>query len=363
MQFLPHPDTHTRAFTMENPNGGPGKGGKSNGGRKGSPALVPFPQGMTHTLAEIEGSGIIRHLWLTTPPGNPLHDRNLILRAYWDNAETPAIECPLSDFFGMAHGKRYPLTSALITVAEGRGLNCWFQMPFRTHAKITLQNDTGEDISHLFYGVDATVGDLWDSAHSAYFHAQFRRENPTRLREDYTILEKIEGRGRFLGCVLGVRTLEKHWWGEGEVKFYLDNDTDFPTLCGTGLEDYFGSAWGIGEFMSPFLGCPLYLEGENKGENGGSRISLYRFHLEDPIWFHTSLKVMVQQLGGAFIEADRERLTDGTLPLTTPLTDGQTFALFERQDDFSSVAYFYLDAPEVPSRSPFPSRETRSADL
>ncbi len=359
MKYLPDPGVHSRAFTMENPLGEPGGGGKANGGRKGLPALVPFPAGATHTLAEIEGSGVVRHLWITTPPGNPAVDRNLILRAYWNHSKTPAVECPLPDFFGNAHGIRRPLNSALLTVAEGRGFNAWFAMPFRSGAKLTLENANTGDVSHLFYQVDATVGDLWREGESAYFHAQFRRENPTRLREDYQVVDIPEGRGRFLGVTLGVRTLEKHWWGEGEVKFYLDGDRDFPTLCGTGLEDYFGSAWGIGEFGSAFLGCPLY----QNGENGiGTRVSLYRFHQEDPLWFHRSFQMTVQQIGGAFAKDDAERIRDGSLSLTEPLKDGQGFALFEREDDLCSTAYFYLNRAEIPC-PPFPDFAARSANL
>ena len=258
LPLVPHEGLTSRSASQENPTGAKGRGGQAGQTRKGAPCITPFRAGEIVTLADIDGPGCIRHVWLTTPPGNPGHDRNLIVRCYWDGQAQPSVECPLGDFFGMAHGRRRPFASALTSMPEGRGLSCYYAMPFRQHARITLENDAGEDVPLLFYQVDYTQGDHLDEQ-TGYFHAQFRRENPTTLRQDYVVLDGVEGRGRFLGCVIGVRTLDAHWWGEGEFKFYLDGDTDYPTICGTGAEDYACSAWGLGVHHTPYHGCPLYV--------------------------------------------------------------------------------------------------------
>ncbi len=180
----------------------------------------------------------------------PNHLRNTILRMYWDGQEHPSVEVPLGDFFGVAHGRQADLGSALLAMQDGKGFNCWIPMPFRTHARITVENDSGSDIAMFFYQVDFTVGDSLDDSAGA-FHAQFRRNNPCPLHEDYVILDGVEGRGAYLGTVLGVRALYRDcWWGEGEVKFFLDSDDTHPTICGTGAEDYMGSAWSLGSRTS-----------------------------------------------------------------------------------------------------------------
>src|SRR4051794_33701818 len=162
-----------------------------------------------------------------------------------DEQAHPSVEVPLGDFFGIAHGRQRPMQAELVTMQVGKGFNCWIPMPFRSRARITIENDASSDVDMFFYQVDFTLDDPVD-ADTGIFHAQFRRANPCPMGEDFTILDGVEGRGIYLGTVLGVRSLyEDAWWGEGEVKFYIDGDRDLPTICGTGTEDYMGSAWGL----------------------------------------------------------------------------------------------------------------------
>ena len=363
LPLVPSDDLHSRSLSQENTTGAKGAGGQAGQTRKGAPCIAPLRAGETVTLSDITGPGCIRHIWLTTPPNNPQHDRNLIIRCYWDGQAQPSVECPLGDFFGMAHGRRRPFASALTTMPEGRGLSCFYPMPFRHHARITLENDAGEDVPFVFYQIDYTLGDALD-AQTGYFHVQFRRENPTTLRQDYVVLDGVQGKGRFLGCVIGVRTLDAFWWGEGEFKFYLDGDGEFPTICGTGSEDYACSAWGLGVHHAPYHGCPLYAHqhGEGPQRDLDALISYYRWHVLDPIYFHGNIKVAVQQMGGAMVAQARDRIERGELELVTPLQPGQTFVLFERQDDMSSAAFWYQTLPTAPF-PPLPDRQQRSASL
>lgn len=362
LPLLPSPSLQSRALTAENPTGAKGAGGQANRGRKGRASISPLRAGETAILADIEGPGCLRHIWITTRPGYPAHDRNLILRCYWDGQETPSVECPLTDFFGMAHGRRRPFASALTSMPEGRGLSAYFLMPFRQHARITLENDTGEDEPDLFYQIDLTQGDEFPDE-IGYFHAQFRRQNPTQLKKDYVILDGVRGRGRFLGCVIGLRTLDKYWWGEGEVKVYLDGDTNYPTICGTGSEDYVCSAWGLGEYHAPEHGCPLYVKGTP--EMLDELVSLYRWHLRDPIYFHRDIRVEMQQIGGAgggWLDAIKPRVASGEVEVPMPIAPDATFTLFERQDDLCSTAFWYQTLPTVPFPA-LPDRALRSIGL
>lgn len=247
---------------------------------------------------------------------------------YWDGEEAPSVEVPLGDFFCNACLHTAQITAVPINVNPTNGMNCYFPMPFARHAKITVENLLpDEGIDGFFYTIN--FEELDEPAGDAYFHARFNRTNPLRYGDDYTILDGVEGSGNFVGCYMTWQQNNNGWWGEGEVKMFLDGDTEFPTICGTGTEDYFGGAWCFNKtFSSPFLGYPF--GGENRT---GARHSLYRFHVLDAIHFHSSLKVTIQAIGWR----DKGRY----LPL---------------QDDISSVAYFYLKEPH----KPFPALPDRN---
>ncbi len=279
----------SRAANAENPSGEKSAGGLVGNGRKGSPCIERFKPGQTIELLDTDGPGVIRHIWCTFPPSDLLFPRNLILRMYWDGQSIPSVEAPIGDFFGQPHARRRNLNSDTLSVQNGKGMNCWIAMPFRGHARITIENDGETEVPMFFYQIDFTLGDSLDQD-TAYFHAQFRRENPCPIHQDYTILDGVSGQGIYLGTVLGVRSLYKDsWWGEGEVKFYLDGES-WPTICGTGTEDYIGFAWGLETGSYPHHGCILC-------DHDLGLYSLYRFHTCDPIYFEQSLRVTCQQIG------------------------------------------------------------------
>lgn len=347
----------SRAITAENQTGAKGQGGKAWNGRKGLPCLWNLKKDQVYTFAEIDGPGMVRHIWITVQNTGPEKMRNLILRFYWDGQENPSVEVPLSDFFGVSHGRTAAYESAFITMPEGRGFNCYFPMPFATHAKLTVANETGEDAGMFFYQVDYTIGDEVDDQ-CPCFHAQFRRVLNTTMAEDYVILDGVKGQGRYLGVNVGLidRYAEKHlWWGEGEVKMYLDGDKEYPTICGTGSEDYVGSGWGLGQFYAQEMGAPLIKD---------QFVSYYRFHLCDPVYFNEDIKVTVQQLGH---DGVGER-ADPNGPLAEFIAKGEYrkdhvgSGLFERVDDMCSTAYWYQTLPPQPFPA-FPDRALRSAFL
>ncbi len=316
-------DAETYAITAENPSGEKGKGGTSSSNlgaaRKGKPS-IKLPPGQTVVLADIQGAGSIKHIWITAPPpGRPYKAgpnlwRDVVIRMYWDGSKTPCVEAPLGDFFGLGQGASVPLVSVMVSVSEGRGLNCYWPMPFGKSARIEVENQGPSDFGELFfYQIDFERYKKLDK-NAARFHAQWRRENPTTLTKDYTILEAL-GRGHYVGTMLSLVPLSGDWWGEGEMKFFIDGDQDRPTIAGTGTEDYFGSAWGIGEFNTPYHGAPL----EEKG-----RVSLYRWHVQDPVRFRKDLRVSIQNIGY------------------------RTGGLFERSDDMCSTAYWYQTEPHKP---------------
>ncbi len=349
-------DLRSRAASAENPSARAGAGGTANYGRKGAPCISPLKQGQSHVLLETEGPGMVRHIWCTLPPDNVDHLRNVILRMYWDGQPQPSVEVPLGDFFGVSHGRQRPMQAELVAMQVGKGFNCWIPMPFRSHAHITITNEASSDVEMFFYQVDFTLGDPVDE-HTGYLHAQFRRANPCPVGEDFTILDGVEGRGIYLGTVLGVRSLyEEAWWGEGEVKFYLDGDRDKPTICGTGTEDYMGSAWGLDEVTTPYQGAPLV-----DREHG--LYSLYRFHAKDPIYFQQSLRVTVQQIGcGSRQKARAHYGSDLVVHPAVGVPPESDICYFERSDDYASVAYWYQELPTRPFPV-LPDREKRIQNL
>lgn len=346
----------SRAITAENTTGAKGQGGQSHGGRKGSPCLWNLEKDQTYTFAEIEGPGVIRHIWITIQNFSPTRIRDLILRVYWDDQETPSIEAPLVDFFGMPHGRLVEFESEFLIVPEGKGLNCYFPMPFKEKAKFTITNESGQDAGMFFYQVDYTLGDhVTDD--TPYFHAQFRRVPHTTLTEDYVILDGVQGKGRYLGMNFGLidRFAGKGvWWGEGEVKMYIDGDTKYPTICGTGSEDYAGTAWGMGKYDTAHFGSLF---------EPGKYIAFYRFHVKDPVYFTEDIKVTIQQLGNE----PRVTAADPEGPMGELIKKGyyrkdRKAGHFERVDDVCSTAYWYQTLPTQPF-PPLPDKELRRLDL
>ena len=342
-----------RAATAENPNAEKGKGGMASDGIKGSPAIQDFKDNTTEILLEQKGPGIIKHIWCTAKPMNPTILRNLILRMYWENSEIPSVEVPLSDFFGVSHGASVPMYSQYIYTQEGRGFNCFFPMPFAKNAKITVTNESGMDLDFFFYQIDFTLGNQVSKSQGR-FHASFRRENPSKYGKDFKIMETKNAKGVFLGCVIGVRPLSDGWWGEGEVKMFIDGDTKYPIICGTGMEDYIGSAWGLSQHSTPIQGAPLVTE---------KFTSLYRFHIYDPVYFHNNIKITVQQMGSTLkkyvepIYGDSLIFSFKNHPRRSPDS-----GYYLRSDDVCATAYWY-QWPLIDTREPLPNKDLRSRNV
>ena len=353
------PGVHSRAITAENPTGAKGSGGREASslgkGRKGKPCLT-LRAGEVTTLADIDGAGRVTHLWFAFPERTGAVGfvlRDLVLRAFWDGEPDPSVEVPIGDFFCCGAGARCLVTSLPVVVAPTGGMNCYWPMPFETGARITITNEHPADVEGFFFQVDF---ELWEDTPVApgRFHAQWRRENPTVRAVDYTLLDGVRGRGAYVGTFLSVVALERFWWGEGEMKFYLDGDEEFPTICGTGTEDYAGGAWAFQDrlssdtephvitFNAPFSGYAQYVTRDD------SHLSvyatpmapvhgLYRWHLPDPIHFAENLRVTTQQIAQVGV------------------------SLCDRSDDVSSVGYWYQLEPHAPFPA-FPSRPAPSRD-
>jgi hypothetical protein len=337
----------TRWASPENPRGKKGIGGQSNGGRKGQPS-ISIKAGEQATLAEVHGSsGTVRRIWATFSDRSPAMLRGLKIEMFWDGSSKPAVSVPFGDFFGMALGNMTAYQSALFASPEGKSFNCYIPMPFRTGMKIVVTNESGRDLRLFYYDVDYTLGDK-HGKDDLYFHAHFRREDPTILQEDFEILPEVIGRGRYLGASVGVQANRElyadKWWGEGEVKVYLDGDREWPTLAGTGTEDYVGGAWGLNQFSNLYQGA-IY-EDQAKME-----YSLYRFHVPDPVYFRSRVRVTIQQIG-IILGASADDPIYATQTPVYKAGPGRveigkgSGGMFERQDSWSAVAYFYLDKPE-----------------
>jgi hypothetical protein len=327
----------TRSISPENFTGEKGKGGMATEGTgaeaarelgqgwKISPSIRIKP-GSTFTLAEINQSGAIQHIWLTTFPKNW---RWLILRAYWDGETKPSIEVPIGDFFANGWCERCNVNSLPVAVNPAGGMNSYWEMPFRQSARFTLENLSEEEAT-VYYQITYTLTEVPDDA--AYFHAQFRRTNPLPLKQNYIILDGVKGKGHYTGTYLAWQVNNNQWWGEGEIKFYLDGDSDFPTICGTGTEDYFGGAWNFefptgsyGSYSTAYLGLPQVIKPDGLYK-ANLRFGMYRWHIPDPIRFEQDLQVTIQALGW---HNGYKRY----LPL---------------QDDIASVAYWYQTEPHAP---------------
>ena len=346
-----------RTISFENPSGAKGAAGSAFGGRKGAPNKI-LAAGEHLVLAEIAGPGRVRHVWMTFPPMPPEAMRSLWMEVYYDDAREPSVSAPCLDFFGLPHGRPAAYASALAAAQEGRGFNSWLPMPFWRRIRIELTNGSKRRVP-FYYQVAYTLGQ--EPIENGLLHAGFRRENPTTLREDFVIADGLRGPGRFLGCNVGIRILPEPdftWYGEGEVKMYLDNDDALPTWCGTGLEDYVGTAWGMGAHTTPLQGVPLVLQAP--GQLGmPDFVSFYRWHVPDPIIFRSRCRVTIQQIGAVGVprgrgdireRLDREGRVAGSgwyaLPASGPL---ESFAICERQDDYCATSFVYCrDAQPVP---------------
>lgn len=347
--------------SFENHTGEKGAGGMENNGAKGHP-YERLRAGESKTLLALQGAGIINRMWITIQQRSPYVLRGLVINMYWDNEEKPAVSVPFGDFFGVGLGRTEVFENALFANAEGRSFVSYLQMPFKKAAKIEVVNDMDFDVSMLFYDVNAQRLGKWDDDY-LYFHAYWHRDQATELAKDFEILPKVNGKGRFLGTNISIHSnpdYKDYWWGEGEVKVYLNGDTDLPSLVGTGTEDYIGSGWGQGQYFNRYQGCSI-ADPENK------QWSYYRFHIPDPIYFKTDCKVTIQQMGGTSKRNVIEMLENG-VPLIPVTINGEESALihlyepgkivdltkpdlpgddawtnFYRSDDVAAVSYFYLD--------------------
>lgn len=340
--------------TPENPRGKKGFGGQQSFARKGN-ACFYIGSGQTLTLAKEQGSsGVIRRIWMTLSDLRPVMLRSLRLDMYWDGEDQPAVSVPLGDFFGAALGRMMTYESELFSIPEARSLNTYIPMPFKNGMKITLTNECEDHLYMFFYEINYTLGDVL-SDDMLYFHSWFGLEDPTRIRNDYTILPKIKGKGRFLGTHISVAADHKYsssWWGEGECKIYLDGDDEYPSLCGTGTEDYIGTGWELGRYHNKYQGCQL-CDLEQK------QFGFYRFHIPDPVYFNEDIKVTMQQIGSwrpknksEFLKNNipiyhaGELATKELIPVDfTNEDDTPAYSLFEREDTWAGCAYFYLDKP------------------
>jgi hypothetical protein len=351
------PRLDSRAVSFENPTGARGSGGQAANGRKGAPSRR-IRAGERVVLADLDGPGVIRHFWLTMLPAPPERLRALTLEVFYDGASEPSISVPVVDFFGLPHGRQVSMHSAVMSVLEGRGYNSYAPMPFRRGVRVEVVNQAKRG-TILYYQIDYTLQpDL--PAELGYLHASFRRENPTTLRQDFVIADGLEGPGRFLGCNVGVRVIDAgDWYGEGEMKVYRDGDDEYPTICGTGLEDYVGSAWGMGRFDSPHSGAPLRVkEGEVPGgptEGNPDLLGFYRWHVLDPIMFERELRVTIQQIGSAFFAAGMEAELEAYEKTNPVAGEGwvrdmvpglHAWGIAERVDDYCATAYVYCTRPQ-----------------
>lgn len=335
-------DAESRSISAENPDGTAGGGGRATSdttlnppsarhardlghGWKVSPC-IPVGAGETATIMDTEGPGVIRHIWMTL---DTKFYRDVVIRIYWDRSDQPSVEAPIGDLFCCAWNASQNILAIPVNVNPSGGLNMYFPMPFREHARITVENHSPADLPNLFYTVNYTRERVDEDV--LYFHAQWRRSNPVPFMEDHVMVDGIEGQGQYVGAFMAWQQNNQGWWGEGEIKMFIDDDSEYPTICGTGTEDYFGGAWCFGaNYSAPFMGYQKV-----SGEDVGSRMTMYRFHTPDPVYFRKRLRVTMQALGW--------RKEGRYLPL---------------RDDISSVVYWYQTSPHA--RFPeLPDRDAR----
>ena len=364
----------TRWSSPENRNGIKGQGGKENSSAKGH-AYDAIPAGASYTLLETEGPGIINRIWVTIDDRSPLMLRSLRIDMYWDGATKPAVSVPFGDFFGVGLGKTAVFENALFANPEGRSFISMVQMPFKTSARIILTNESGKTLQKCFYDVDYSLIEKWND-NWLYFHASWNRDTATTIARDVELLPRVEGKGRYLGVNIGVNgnpLYGRSWFGEGEVKIFLDGDTDYPTLNGTGTEDYIGTGWGQGKFIQNYSGCTI-------ADDSALEWAFYRYHIPDPVYFTTDCKVVLQQIGGDGTDnvIAYQQKKAPLIPVTTDTgknilhyTDKKSIELdnnmpkgwtnFYRSDDVSATVYYYLDKPvdNLPALQPVAMRTAK----
>ena len=352
----------TRWASFENINAAKGKGGKTNKGAKGYPYHVMQP-GESVTLLNVKGAGVINRIWMTLDElfHKPEEMRAVKINIYWDGFDKPAVSAPIGDFFCAPLGKLVAFENELFASPEGRSFVCYIPMPYKAGAKVVITNESTNQSHRIFYDINFTELKKPDD-NILYFHASWRRENPTTLGKDFEILPKISGKGKFIGSCVGVVTDKRNrgWWGEGEAKIYLDDDDKYPTLCGTGTEDYIATGWGQGVFINRFHGSLV-------SDDKEGLYSFYRFHIPDQVQFRKNCKVTIQQMGGVAKKEVKKMIADKVeiQPVLAIDGDGKQYnflddeAKFEdemfkddtwvnyyRKDDFCATAYYYLDSPE-----------------
>jgi hypothetical protein len=353
-------NAETRWASFENPSASKAKGGLENNGAKGRP-FKSLKKGDKLTLLDVDGTGIINRIWLTISERDPYTLRSLVINMYWDNNSKPAISVPLGDFFGMGNGQVVKFENALFHNPEGRSFTSYLQMPFKTHARIEVINEGAKDVGSLYYDIDFLKLKSFDKD-MMYLHAYWHRNLSTTIAHDFDILPKVNGKGKYLGANVSIITnqvYKNYWWGEGEVKIYLDGDDKNPSLNGTGTEDYIGTGWGQGFYSGLYQGC-LQADELNR------QWQFYRWHILDPIYFQKDCKVSWQIMGGTqkknAIELQKNNPsmiipvtinTENTLThlyVKGKVTDlekvkghDDDWVNHYRSDDISSVVYFYLN--------------------
>jgi hypothetical protein len=340
----------SRSISAENPTGEKGKGGMATQGYgreaarelgqswKVSPAVI-IPAHSTFTVADINGCGAIQQIRLALR--SITKSRLNILRFYWDDEADPSVEVPLGDFFACGWGEYCPINSLPVCVNPASSFCSYWLMPFRKHAKMTVENLDDHEMK-LTFQVNYTLTEVPKNA--AYFHAQFRRESPLKTKGLYTILDGVRGEGQYVGTYLAWESRSPGWWGEGEIKFFIDGDKDWPTICGTGTEDYFGGSYDFVDrakkkyqtFSTSYAGLAQVLPPDKLYE-AGQRFGLYRWHITDPVRFQKDFRVTIQALGW---KPDRQ--------------NGRRYLQLE--DDIASVAYWYQIEPHA-KFPPLPGKE------
>ena len=349
-----------RWVSFENITGSKGMGGMENNGAKGH-ACDSITAGSTKRLLYMQGPGVINRIWITIIDRSPEMLRSLIINIYWDNEEKPAVSVPFGDFFGIGLGKTAVYENILFSNPEGRSFNSFIQMPFKKAAKIEIVNQSEKDLQMIFYDIDLQLLKRWDDDY-LYFHSYWHRDTTTILGKDFEIMPEVNGKGRFLGSNISVNANPEYkdcWWGEGEVKIYLNGDKGYPTLVGSGTEDYIGTAWGQGRFCNRYTGCLI-------ADSKNLQWAFYRYHIDDPVYFKTDCRVTIQQIGGNSKskvialqkqKADLIPVTIHNVPVMLQIYNKDTkinledpnypeaWTNFYRSDDLAATAYFYLDKP------------------